>query len=291
MGLERVSVGSLTNWLAYAVKASEESERRRRMEAGVATGSAFTVPGRCYVCDQAVEFAVDYRYSYEVDGVLTPNWREHLTCPGCGLNNRMRAAIQAFEEWMEPASTAAIFMGEQVTPLYRWFAAHYPGVVGCEHLGDTIPSGMQRADGVRNEDLTALTFGESEFDFALTFDVFEHIPDIGMAFSECCRVLAPGGHVFFSVPFRFDSRENLVRAVRRDDGSIEHLLPPEYHGDPLDPHGCLAFYHYGWEMVGQLVAAGFDEPQAHLYWSDAFGYLGAEQAFFTARKPTRDKVG
>src|SRR5207253_7983377 len=122
---------------------------------------------------------------------------------------------------------------EQTTPLYRWFAKNYSGTLGCEYLSGGTDVGVRRAGGVRNEDLTALTFADRSFDLVVTFDVFEHIPDVMTAFRECRRVLAPGGRLFFSVPFGLNSRRNVIRAVQGQDGSIEHLLPPEYHADPL----------------------------------------------------------
>ena len=52
------------------------------------------------------------------------------------------------------------------------------------------------------------------------------------------------------------SEKNIVRAVIRD-GEIHHLLPPEYHGDPLSAEGCLCFYDFGWELLEDLRAAGW----------------------------------
>ncbi len=46
---------------------------------------------------QPAEFRVDFNHAYPVDGVLTPNWRERLVCAGCGLSNRVRAAIHVLE--------------------------------------------------------------------------------------------------------------------------------------------------------------------------------------------------
>jgi hypothetical protein len=63
------------------------------------------------------------------------------------------------------------------------------------------------------------------------------------------------------------------------------LLPPEYHGDPINSAGCLCFYHFGWDILSSLRAAGFGKAEALLYWSSDFGYLGnADQIIFLARK-------
>lgn len=115
--------------------------------------------------------------------------------------------------------------------------------------------------------------------------MLEHVPDYRHALGECHRVLEPGGHFVLSVPFSIAAFRNLVRAVLEADGSTTFLEPAEYHGDPLRPEGCLAFYHFGWELLGDLQNAGFAEAAVVRYWSRSFGYLGADQSLIVARKP------
>src|SRR5262249_3648590 len=118
----------------------------------------------------------------------------------------------------------------------------------------------------------------------LSLDVFEHVPEFGRALAECHRVLRPGGSLLFSVPFLPEAAENLVRAVVDEAGAVRHLLPPEDHGEPLSTEGCLAFFHFGWELLDQVRAAGFAEARACSFWSRGFGYLGASLILFVARK-------
>ncbi|MDX1412366.1 MAG: hypothetical protein R3351_09435, partial [Nitrospirales bacterium] len=94
--------------------------------------------------------------------------------------------------------------------------------------------------------------------------------------------------LLFTVPFRLDSKENIVRAEIDINGQIRHLLPPEYHGDPINEAGCLCFYHFGWALLEDLKAVGFENPLAHLYWSDHFGYFGMNQVLFSAEKNTNN---
>jgi hypothetical protein len=70
----------------------------------------------------------------------------------------------------------------------------------------------------------------------------------------------------------------------RADGTIEHLVAPEYHYDPIHAEGCLAFHHFGWELLDRLREVGFTGVAAHFYWSLRFGYLGPDQVLFAARK-------
>ncbi|MCK5557016.1 MAG: tetratricopeptide repeat protein, partial [Candidatus Hydrogenedentes bacterium] len=262
---EKVNTTKISSYEAYSKHAcdmqSEHADRERYQRSLVVDSKPFTVSGYCYVCKREFELWVDYESAYEVNGVLTPNWRERLVCPLCGLINRMRASIHLFEQLLQPEKKSKIYIAEQRTPVYKWFARNYPKVVGSEYLGDTVPFGEVDTDGLRNENITELSFSDSEFDFVLTFDVFEHIADFQQAFRECYRVLKPTGTLFFTVPLDADAEKNGVRAIMKGNNEAEHLLPPEHHGP------WLVFNQFGWEMLDQLREIGFHDVGAHLYWS------------------------
>ena len=95
-------------------------------------------------------------------------------------------------------------------------------------------------------------------------------------------MLRSGGRMVFSVPFLRDASTTLVRARIGPDGTVEHLLAPEYHGDPLSADGCLCYQHFGWDVLAELCRAGFSRAWACVYWSPLFGYLGGEQIQFVA---------
>ena len=247
----------------------------------------FTTPGFCAVCQQQVEFLVDYQFSGKYFNTLRiPNWRERLLCPNCQLNNRMRACIHFLCGNLVCSPNDAIYITEQVTPLYGELSNRFPGLVGSEYLGNKHPYGTVNEAGVRNESITRLSFDDESFRLILSFDVFEHVPDYVKALKECLRCLKPGGTLLFTVPFDRNIREHRVRARVRDDGEVEHLLEPEYHGDPVNDAGCLCFYHFGWQLLDEMSDIGFSEVTTHLYWSDRFGYLGGEQLLFTATRQT-----
>ena len=240
--------------------------------------------GYCYVCRGYVDFHVDFEHAYEVDGILTPNWRERLVCPGCHLNNRMRAVVHVFNQSCQPHSGSNIYITEQATYFYKFLKRAFPLVCGSEYLGDAVGYGACNSEGIRNEDVTKLSFEDDKFDYILSFDVFEHVPDYKMALAECCRCLKPGGRLFFSVPFVKSSEKNIVRARVSDTGEVIHLLPPEYHGDPIRSDGCLCFYHFGWEMLKELNALKFNDVRALFFWSKDLGYLGDGLVMFVATR-------
>ena len=284
IGLVYTALGSFRDWRAYVRSMSSTFSERHTYERSLIREGEFVVHGHCYPCRRSVPFSVDYRYSYPIDGLLTPNWRERINCPECGLNSRMRGTLHLLETVLEPARNAAILIAERVTPVYQWLAAGYDSVTGFEYLGTAIPAGQVNAQGVRNESLTALTFEAGTFDYVLAFDVLEHIPDYRSALRECARVLRPGGGLALSVPFVLDSPEHLIRAKVTNTGEIEHLLPPDYHGDPLNQQGCLAFYDYGWQLLADLADAGFSSALLYHFWSQRFCYLGMNQCLIIASR-------
>ena len=136
---------------------------------------------------------------------------------------------------------------------------------------------------VRHEDITQLSFEDRSLEAVLCFDVLEHVPDFRKALSEFHRVLARGGQLLISVPFSFRN-ETLIRAVVRDDGSIEHLVEPCYHGDPLSAGGVLSYYDFGMELLADLGRAGFSERFVVCYSDPRWGYLDKNVAFLARKR-------
>ncbi len=183
---------------------------------------------------------------------------------------------------LDPLDT--VYVTEQTSPFYRFLKRHYPNTIGSEFIHDGTAPGESNWLGVRNEDLTELALRDSSVNVICTTDVLEHVPDYPKAISECFRVLKSGGTLIISVPFVLHNRETLVRARVNADGSIEHLLPPEYHGDAQNPQGVLCYYHFGWDLLDSLGRAGFSDSALYFYWSSRRGYLGVPQFLISATK-------
>jgi len=239
----------------------------------------FTVQGYCAACRKVTALKVDLLWG---DGV-TPNWRERLEC-ACGLINRTRAALDFLDGTTEGNADARIYATEQVTALYSHLRTLHPGAVGSEFLRDGTAPGAVNGAGLRHEDLTSLTFPDASFDVVLSFDVLEHVPRYQRALEETARILAPGGRLIASFPFDTSLPSTRVRASIRDDGSVEHHLPPEYHGDPVADGGCLCFQVFGWDVLADLRAAGFRQAGVAFYWSAERGYLGPNQLLVIASR-------
>jgi hypothetical protein len=244
----------------------------------------FTVHGTSLLAGRAVDFLVDRQYGAELhDGVTIPRWRERLVCPVTHLTNRQRAMVLLLRAYGESARD--VFMFEQVTPLFRYLKAAVPGwnITGCEWLGPDVKPGAV-VNGIRHEDCAALSLPDSSVDIVMSLDVFEHVPDPRQGFREKARVLRPGGVLLMTVPF-FPERDATVQRAGHVNGKLEHLLPPEYHGNPIDPEGGSLVYHdFGWDLLPMIREAGFSDAFLGLYWSLEYGHLGVPQIVFVATK-------
>jgi hypothetical protein len=245
---------------------------------------SWTLPGVCDVCGHAVAFEGDWEYS----AGRSPNFRERLRCPSCGLNNRKRFMAHLLRAAAPVTKPTRTYLFEQVTPFFAWAQRTLPGeVIGSEYLGPDVASGTT-VDGVRHEDALALSFDDAAFGTIASCDVFEHVPDIDRCLAECARVLGPSGRLIFSIPFH-DTPETLQRAVLRDGEPVE-LRPAQYHWNPVDPKGSLVFYDYGWDVLERCRHAGFADAYALGYWSLLFGHIGdgLQLVFVAERQPQQE---
>ncbi len=265
--------------LAGAVDARNEYERKLLPD----RVHSSMISGYCGVCKQPSIFLLDRYFAHEQpDGSVVPNYRERLECHQCRLNTRMRGALQFLEE-KGAQHHSAIYATEQISPLFAALKARYGNLVGSEYLRDGTASGEANNIGTRHEDGTALTFADESFDYLLSFDVLEHIPDYMQALREMVRCLKPSGTLLLTVPFSIQSASHIERA-RIVDGEIEHILPPEYHGDILDDGGALCFRHFGWSICEDLKQAGFSDAALHFYWSRELCLLGGWPFLIMATK-------
>ncbi|MEQ1590628.1 MAG: glycosyltransferase [Gallionella sp.] len=283
-------IASYDDYKRHTCRMASEFLRRSQIELELIQRDVdcFYIEGYCAVCGEYTQFQVGFMYSYQnmADGHPIPNWREHLNCIKCGYTNRIRYILHFLKNVVRPHSDNRFYITEQTTPLFKKLQSDYPHLIGSEYLGDNIPPGQYRG-GLRNEDLTRLSFAEASFDVILSLDVMEHVPDDFAAISECYRCLAPGGTLVFTAPYHLDKYDNTVRAQMNADGTVEHLvLPPEYHGNPVDPeNGALCFRYFGWEVLDKLKSVGFSDVHVVGLWSRDLAYLGGEQIIFVATKP------
>ncbi len=165
--------------------------------------------------------------------------RDFYLCQGCGTAPRQRA-IAAVLELVAPAWRS--LKVHESSPCIRWFADQCPGYSQSYYFED-VPLGTDR-DGMRCENLERLTFEDETFDVFLTQDVLEHVFEPERALAEIARVTKRGGVHVFTAPKHKALPASRRRAAQRG-GGVEHLLPPEYHGNPIGDGRSLVTWDYG----------------------------------------------
>jgi SAM-dependent methyltransferase len=247
--------------------------------------------GFCVLCRRNVNFSFCWTYANPF-GI---NFREHLLCPICKLNNRQRAMMSLlynktetliqhnshnlfwkiksmlFKKSCEVKGT--IFIYEFVTPFYNFAKkafSPYFNLIGSEFMGFDIPSG-EVVNGVIHEDALNLSFENESLDIIISNDVYEHVSDIEAAFKEAYRTLKHGGLLLFSIPFMFTA-ETKVRALVRN-GKLEFLEEAVYHGNPLSSEGSLVFYDFGWDVLDICKSVGFSNVNMVAFYSSEYAHL------------------
>lgn len=66
--------------------------------------------------------------------------------------------------------------------------------------------------------------------------------------------------------------------------TLEHLEPPAYHGNPNIPgDGVLCYYHFGWDLLDTLRAAGFRSIPVIDAWGGATAVFGDQLAIVATK--------
>ena len=235
------------------------------------------LPGQCGLCGGKAGFALAPGCDPS-----QPNVRENLHCLACGHCSRIRAGLQLLKQRLaqDSGTPGVVYMTEQVTPAFLWLQANLRATLrGSEFQPDPeklrqLTEAYRSAGGRGNvefQDVTRLGFGDAELDAIVSFDVLEHVPDYRAAIGEFARTLRPGGSCIATFPFT-DRPDTVVRARLDANGEVEHLLEPEYHGDPISG-GVLCYYHFGWDVLDAFREAGFADVRMVMPWGHEQGYF------------------
>lgn len=189
--------------------------------------------GTCPVCEKDTEFRSQ-------DGWF----RDNLRCAACDSIPRERAfawALATFcPDWRERRVHESSPADRAVSRKLRDGAKDY---IASQFFPDIKPGATK--NGVRCENLEAMTFPEGSIGLHAHLDVMEHVNRPDLCLREMERTLAPGGMAIFTTPVYKERVETRRRAVYFPDG-VEHIEnPPEYHGNPIDDAGSLVTFHFG----------------------------------------------
>ena len=248
--------------------------------------------GWCDACESITTFHSDWLISeyslrhqtYLFNAAAYRDWygkviwfRDRLVCERCRLNNRHRGIFFTAKRLGLNLSGLQVCVYEQITPFYQALLKINPRVSGSEYLGPDIQKGAV-VNGIRHEDAMGLSYQADSFDLLISNDVFEHVPDLQKSLREAWRVLKPGGVLIFSIPLDLSRDQSRIRAVLRN-GVVEHLLDPEYHGNPLSEKGSLVFTDCGWDVIDRSRDAGFNDAFMFYYYVPGHGLLGGGLQF------------
>lgn len=230
--------------------------------------------GKCSICEQETEFTA-----------TDNNYRGSLTCRSCA-------------DRTIPRERALIRVLKSEYPNWRDLCIHEssPNKFGgsgyirnnCTNYTPTYYfSNVQHGEyhnGFRNEDLEKQTFDDEVFDIVITQDVMEHINRPSLAFREIARTLKTNGAYIFTAP----TYPGLVKSERRaylfDDGSEEHIYPPEYHGNPISKKGSLVTFHYGYDLPVNIYHWSGLHTEVRRWFDQYYGIIGNHTEVYICRK-------
>ncbi len=175
-------------------------------------------------------------------------------CVRCGASPIALGLVAVLRTRHPDLDRLRVYEASSRGPVFDFLRARVGELVFSEFWEDVAP-GAER-DGIRCEDLQALTFADRSFDLCTSTEVFEHVPDDARGFAELYRVLRPGGAVVFTVPL--SRQAQTVERARIEGGEVVHLLEPTYHDDRIRGQGgVLVFRDYGLDIVDRLRDSGF----------------------------------
>lgn len=230
----------------------------------------------------------NHYFAPDLVAVHPPNYRESIIAGGLISRHRAVLAELAHQGRTDPdltRSTSRGYAPEAITAFALRLRGRYSRFIGSEFC--TTSEERRAILPIEHQDLQRLTFPNDLFDWVLSNDVFEHVPNLDECLREVCRVLRPGGFLISTFPFAYQSLEGVVKA-RRVGESVEYLAEPEYHGNPMNPdEGSLVFEIPGWDLIARSLRAGFKHSSFVFCCSNKFGIVGHDLAgvfVFAARK-------
>ena len=130
-------------------------------------------------------------------------------------------------------------------------------------------------------DAQRLEFPDNSFDIAVSFSVFDHIPDPEVrrrAIREMTRVVKPGGHVVITVPnrhsyYRFMYERNVRRGLQLDVGYQYFYSRTELKHELLDSGLRIVRFTSDLKNVGDLPKFVRALLMPLLPFGDRMGYL------------------
>ncbi len=211
--------------------------------------------------------------------------RDYYLCSRCGSIPRQRATAEVLN-LVRPGWRGLTV--HESSPCINFYAEQCAGYTYSFYF-EGIPPGS-RKDGHLCENLESLTFADCTFDVFITQDVLEHVFSPDRVVREIMRVLKPQGVHVFTAPKHKHLLRSCRRARLREDGTVEHLLPAEYHGNPIGDGSSLVTWDYGADFDDLLMSwAGYVDSD-YVLRDHSRGIAGEYLDVFVMRKDERNRA-
>lgn len=238
--------------VAWRVGETAEALASRRLEHCVVCGRTALMLYRRRVIPPRLEAM--WGLSPRLAGALAR--KESLDCANCGakLRGRRLAATllelapagreaSSLRAWARRCEARSLGIAEinRIDGLHEILTG-LPGFSGSEFEPGAAPGSI--VSGQRFEDLSRLSYPDLSFDFVLTSETLEHVPDLDAALCEIRRVLRPGGYHIFTIPLL----PGVERSYRRTDGLCH----------PGGDTGYPVVTEFGADLPALVTAHGFE---------------------------------
>ncbi|MGA1839392.1 MAG: class I SAM-dependent methyltransferase [bacterium] len=235
--------------------------------------------GKCFICGNEVDFRIERGCS------LRESW-----CPICKGSKRNRDLAKVIIKTFLGDDTLCLASAQPYLEDFAIYEAQSTGAIHkflsklpkyiCSEYYNEVPGGSLNKEGIRSEDIEALSFSDNTFDLIITQDVFEHVRRPDKGFKEIKRVLKYGGCHIFTIPLH-ESRKTMVRVKTEDKKNI-FLMPPVYHEDPLNIKGSLVYTDFGEDITDYLKSLGLQTDIAEyerFYSSDEIPWIADDASY------------
>ncbi len=261
VGFPAVEFRSFTEFDQFYREQKPLIDLRWRYEQSLATtDKRLLIDGTCGLCLVPVTFTSDTAGGEITAGGRVPNWRENLVC-ACErrLINRERALLHylvaggALQPWMNMFACGDL---GGLRPLLATMSARVIELEAAALAATPVARIDVGAGGDRGHLLVWVESLERKM-------LSPHL------LSAIAERLAPGGRFVFTAPFNAGAPASAVPAGQDAAGAAAPVGDPRF---------------VGWDILPMLLAAGFDDAKASLYWSDELGYLGPLNFIFSAAR-------
>lgn len=204
--------------------------------------------------------------------------RDTYRCDVCGSMPRQRHLNFVLDQYFPDWQNSAIHESSPSNAYVSNWSTNYSS---SQYFPDV--EGGATHNGIRCENIEALSFSDECFDLFITQDVMEHVFRPDVAFAEIMRVVKPGGAHIFTAP----KHKGIHKSYRRaslDGERILHIYPPAYHGNPVGDGKALVIFDYGDDFEALASGWGGYPMTTHITRDRGLGLDGEYLELFVMRK-------